>query len=326
MKYPKFISKNSTIGICAPSAGMGKENEGYDSSKKILKKQGYKIKESSLVFSPTNPSGKPKKRAKEFNEMIVDKNVDMVMASCGGDFLFEMIPYTDFESINDNPKWVMGASDPTTLLYTITCRNDIATIYGHNGGSFEEKFKEKAEDICLGYLKGNLVRQYSSKKYERGWFEDKRHFDYKTVWKSNKEEIRTSGRIIGGCLDALDEIIGTKYDYTNDFLNRYKDERIIWYFDIYALNSDNTYRLLWKMKQLGYFKNTDLVLIGRVCFENEQGCVTTYEKAYKRAFGNIDYIYEMDIGHTSPKMTIINGAICDVRYKNGKGSIGFKLK
>lgn len=41
---------------------------------------------------------------------------------------------------------------------------------------------------------------------------------------------------------------------------------------------------------------------------------------------NIPIIYDADISHKAPSMTIINGAIATVQCKNGKGSIQFKLK
>ncbi len=40
---------------------------------------------------------------------------------------------------------------------------------------------------------------------------------------------------------------------------------------------------------------------------------------------NIKIIYDADIGHVAPQMTIINGAIACVCYNNGKGSIEFEL-
>ena len=51
-----------------------------------------------------------------------------------------------------------------------------------------------------------------------------------------------------------------------------------------------------------------------------------YIKAADKALGKIPHIMEMDIGHTFPNFTLINGALCKVRYKDGKGDIAFKLK
>ena len=41
---------------------------------------------------------------------------------------------------------------------------------------------------------------------------------------------------------------------------------------------------------------------------------------------DIPIILNADIGHVSPRMTIINGAISNITVEKGKGTINFKLK
>ena len=54
MIYPSFLTNGSTIGICAPSAGAGKDLESFDACLDTLKQQGYNIKETqTLEFSQT---------------------------------------------------------------------------------------------------------------------------------------------------------------------------------------------------------------------------------------------------------------------------------
>ena len=53
--------------------------------------------------------------------------------------------------------------------------------------------------------------------------------------------------------------------------------------------------------------------------------------AYKAHMGQEDklgipYIFNSDIGHVFPKMTIINGSTATVKCSNGKGSIEMELK
>ena len=90
----------------------------------------------------------------------------MVMCAAGGDFVLEMLPYVNSENIVNNPKWIMGASDPTSLLYYVTTKFDIATLYGHNAGSYDAINLDKSNLISLEYLKGNLIKQDSYPLYE----------------------------------------------------------------------------------------------------------------------------------------------------------------
>ena len=49
MKYPKFLKEKSTIGITAPSAGVGDYQEAFDKSLETFKKNNWNIKETSNV-------------------------------------------------------------------------------------------------------------------------------------------------------------------------------------------------------------------------------------------------------------------------------------
>ena len=96
-------------------------------------------------------------------------------------------------------------------------------------------------------------------------------------------------------------------------------------FDNYALSAENTYRTLLQFKYAGYFKNTKAIIFGRICFESSETGMT-YEEAYQLALDDMDYVYNADVGHTYPNMTIINGAIATLTVKNKKGSVKLELK
>ena len=129
MIYPEFLKKGNTIGICAPSAGIGEDDfADFEISLSHLKGQGWAIKETESVRSGLDESAPPAIRAKEFNELINNKDVNAIICASGGDFLISMLPYVDAEAIKKNPKWVQGYSDPTSLLYYVTTKLDLATI------------------------------------------------------------------------------------------------------------------------------------------------------------------------------------------------------
>ena len=325
MIYPKFISEKNTIGICAPSAGVGRKLNEFKASNKVLKSLGYKIKETKSVRVNNPRSASAKKRAKELEELFLDKKVDMVMCAAGGDFMLEMMEYVDLNVIKNNPKWICGMSDPTNILFPITTKLDIATFYGTNGAGFTFE-EDKSQDVFFEYIKGNIVKQNSYRKYKSFLDIITDNDVYQDVkWISKKDQVIT-GRLIGGCIESIDKLIGTKFDGVNDFIERYKDDGIVWYFDIFDMSSYNFYLTLLQFKNAGWFKYCKGVLVGRVAFEKVEDKKLDYIKASDKALGKIPHIMEMDIGHTYPGMTLINGALTKVTYKNNKGSISFKLK
>lgn len=325
MIYPKFLKENSNIGITAPSAGIY-DNHCFDLSLEKFKNNKWNITETENVRVPKDVSSSSEERAKQFLELEKDDKIDAIICATGGDFLTDILPFIDLDSIKE--KWVMGSSDPTNLLYLITTVKDIATIYGHNAGSFESKELFKSQEIALEFLKGNLVTQKSYDYYEinhDGRVDGNYNLEEKVEWKTINGPVDIKGRLIGGCIDSLRYLPGTKYDYTKNFLNRYKNDKIIWYFDIFNLTAEDFYLSLFQLKEAGWFENIEGVIVGRVLFPNSYTSMT-YEKALKEIFKDIPIILDADIGHVAPKMTLINGSIVEIKSNNGKGSIQTYLK
>lgn len=327
MIYPNHPKNKSKIGVVALSAGVGYHLENYQKSIKSLEKNNFTVIETKNVRNQAEVAASPKVRAKELDELITDKTIDSIICATGGDFLIEILPYVNYENIKNNPKWLMGASDPTSLLYTITTKLDIATLYGHNASSFDATSLHKSQEISLEILKGNLVEQNSYSKYESD--KDKRidgyALDKKIEWETLNGSVDITGRIIGGCIDCLRDLIGTRFDYTKEFIEKYKKDGIIWYFDIFSLTSEDFYRTLLQMKEANWFSYVKGIIVGRVMFPNSFTSMT-YQKALQKVFPNIPIIYNADIGHVAPKMTIINGSIAHISSKNGKGRIELQEK
>lgn len=337
MKYPKFIKANDCIGIPAPSAGAGvveKKNK-MKNAKNNLEILGYRLKLSDNILKcERGRSASAVKRANEINDMFIDNNINMVLCATGGDFLVEILPYINFDLLIKNPKFVAGFSDPTGLLYPITTKYDIATIYGQNFSSFGVGDFHQSQKDFLEILKGNLIVQKSYDLYEKDYPErvtglEGYNLTEKVYWKTlDNKPVLLKGRIIGGCFDMISELAGTKYDGINEFNEKYKDDGIIWYFDNCELSYEETIRVLWKMRELGYFKYTKGVIFGR--FGVEQ---TYYDYDVRSCLQdsvlnelNIPVIFDADISHKAPCLTIINGAIATIAVKDGKGTISFELK
>ncbi len=127
--------------------------------------------------------------------------------------------------------------------------------------------------------------------------------------------------MIGGCIDCLKDLIGTPYDFTKDFIKRYQEDGIIWYFDVFSKSAEEFYLTLFQMKEAGWFKHIKGMIVGRVCFPQCFYEDFSYQEALKRIFPELPIIFNADIGHVPPKMTIINGSKAHITCNNGKGAI-----
>lgn len=337
MIYPRFIDNGSTIGVIAPSGGAYKDTKKnkFKNAKYNLEALGYNVVLSKNIFnSVKGRSSSAINRAKEVLEFFENKDIDLILCATGGDFLLEILPYIDFSIIKENVKWISGFSDPTGLLYTITTKLDIATIYGNNFSPFGMEKLHQSQVDFLNMVGGKIENYHSFDMYEDDGKDEVTGLEYynltkKVNWKVLKgSSLNFKGRIIGGCFDLISDLIGTKYDGGVNFCKRYKEDGIIWYFDNCEKSLEDVIRILWKMNEVGYFKYAKGIIFGRF------GRVVSYygydieSCLLDSVLGNLDIpiIYDADISHKSPCINIINGSIATIKCSNGRGTISFELR
>ena len=307
MITPKYIKEQSNIIINSPSNGIAKKEKmkQLDRAISYLKIRYNVLEDDNVRKSVNGASADVKSRANELNEIINNNEIEAVISVTGGDYLYEIMPYVNFDNLIGNPKWFQGQSDTTILLFIITTLCDIKTIYSFNATAFGNNYNLPMENN-IDILEGNLVKQY----------------DYKCPGWITSTPINTTGRIIGGCLECIIDIIGTKYDIVNNFIEKYKKDKIIWYFDIDYMNNEQLLRNLLHLDNLGWFKYTDLIILGR--YDGDTYTNINLDDVIKRSISkDIDYIYNFDLGHTDPRITIINGSIAKIIFNNQEHSIEF---
>ncbi|MBQ6135392.1 MAG: LD-carboxypeptidase [Bacilli bacterium] len=337
MKYPNFLKEEDLIGIPAPSAGAKNEKKKRKFNQAIqnLQNSGYSLVLSkNLYHCEKGRSASAKERAQEVNEMFASEKIAAMICAAGGDFLVESLPWVDFSLLLKNPKIVAGFSDGTALLYPITSKYDIATVYGKNFSALGvEKFRQSEQDF-MDILEGKKRIFESYPFYFNGDEEeteklDNHIYNQTVYWKTiDQKEVNMTGRIIGGCLDVLDELAGTSYDGIEEFNQRYQKDGIIWYFDNCEMSMEEVIRILWKMKELHYFDYAKGVIFGRFGIEKStyEYTVETCLKDSVLSSLNIPIIYDADITHKDPCLPIMNGSIAKISCKEGKGKIEFHFE
>ena len=324
MIIPEFLKDNDVIGITACSAGVLDKIKDYEDSLDNFKKYGFKIKETSNVRTSGLVSSDKVTRALELQSLFLDKDVKMVAIARGGDFLYEMLDEVDFKVLSNNVKWLVGSSDPTSLLYILTTKYDIATMYspcnttGLNINPLHESYLN-----YLKFIKGDLVKQERYPYTEEKGFSD--NFTKDNRWLNLNGDVYAEGIVIGGCIDVLKDVIGTKFDKTQEFIKRYEDEGFIWYFDIFSMSAESLYITLLQFKNAGWFKNTKAILFSKVCFPSSFVDMS-YEDAIKKALPNVKVVYLFDIGHVKPSFTMINGMKARIISNDKEGSLEYLEK
>ena len=125
---------------------------------------------------------------------------------------------------------------------------------------------------------------------------------------------RFSGRLIGGCVDCLVTLIGTRFDNTRLFLERYRDDGFIWFLEACDLNVMSIRRALWQMKNAEWFKYVKGFLIGRPLVHGQEMMGLTQYNAVIDVLKDLSVpvIMDLDIGHIPPAMPLIAGSMAEV--------------
>lgn len=331
--YPEKLKKGDTIATTAVSMPANKQK--IDIALNNLRELGLNVIETQNVRGEGIVSSSGKQRAEEFLELYKDTDVKYIIASRGGEFLMEMLPYLHSQKdiIRNNPKWFQGFSDPSLLNIYITTNFNIATINMENISEYamNPRYKNINDTIEFMFSQSKEYEQNSFDKYQKEEYEEGNLKGYnlteENIYECSKNDISFEGRIIGGCIDTFNLISGTDMDNISNFVSQFDEEGVIWYLDNCELSPCEFYRRLWYMDQMGYFKNIRGFLIGRSFMQKNNDDSFSFKSAVERALEkfNVPIVYNVDVGHIPPQMYFVNGSYGIFKYKDGKGKLIQKL-
>ena len=333
MRFPEFLKENGTIGFVAPSFGCNIEpyRTAFDHAQEKFKALGR-----TMVLGPNCYEGKgsgisntPAACGKELTEGYLSPESDVLISCGGGELMCEILDYVDFEQIKAaKPKWYMGYSDNTNMTFLLATLCDTASIYGPCAAAFGMEPWHASIRDAYQVLTGKLSELEGYPLWEKESLKDEEH-PLEPINATEPRKIRCfpaakksafSGRLIGGCMDCLVNLLGTCYDNVEAFNERYREEGIVWFLEACDLNVMGIRRAIWQMKHAGWFSHVKGFLIGRpLCHGQEllgldqYRAVTDLLQEY-----DVPVLMDLDIGHIAPMMPLICGSHVDVRLDGQK--------
>ncbi len=310
------IKGKATIGVCSPSFPISAvEPIRYERGIKYLENKGFQVK-NGLLYKKKDfyRSGTIKERAEEFNNLLYDENIQIIMTSIGGNNTNSILPYIDYEYIKKHPKIIIGFSDITALLLAIYAKTGLVTFYGPDiASSFGElpPFADWTFESFNSFVNGISVPY----NYEMpiawtdefiDWSEqDRSKEQYSNQWVCVKQGT-CQGRLIGGNLNTMEGFFGTEYMPVinkGDILFIEDAEK-----DAYTI--ERSFSLL---KLAGVFDKVSGIILGKHEKFDDNG---TGRKPYEillEVIGDtsIPILADFDCCHTHPMLTMPIG--CEVR-------------
>ncbi|MCR5123118.1 MAG: LD-carboxypeptidase [Ruminococcus sp.] len=315
------IDKGSTIGVFSPSWVITNEApEAAARAEEYIRSCGFNVKHGKLWGkADAYRSGSPKERADEFNTLLRDPEVDILMASVGGQVTNGMLPYIDYKYYTDNPKPVVGMSDVTSLLLAIYAKTGIPTYYGSNFVTSYARlgsYRDIALKSLCDVLNFENSYEYSFPEY---YSDDVIEWSQElTKEKRIPNEIitlsggKTKGRLIGGNLYTIGNIWGTP------FMPEIRSGDILFIEDTeeWACGVERT---LAQLKISGVFDMIGGLIIGKCRHFEHYGTEKTYYEFIYDYLDRLNYpvLAECDFSHCAPMLTIPIGisAVLDADAK-----------
>jgi muramoyltetrapeptide carboxypeptidase LdcA involved in peptidoglycan recycling len=334
MHYPAPLVSGSTIAVTAFSSGIEPKHEKrFEAIVDGLKNKGFKVVLGDCLYGEyKGASASAKERAEELQRFLLDDTIDAIAPPWGGELAMELLPLLDFNAIAQaKPKWVFGFSDVSTITSVLSCKLNWATVHGPN--LIDLIYTEQTPMVRnffanLETKAGEAFKQEASQRYATTWTDfaieplSTLNCEHETQWKwlvepDQGDEI--SGRLIGGCWDTLHTLFGTDYLDLKQFKQN-NASKVLLYLENVEMSPFDLTRSILTMSFHGVFEVIDGLLLGRnMRTDSKNSEDLHYLDVLNNHLKNkkIPVIYDMDIGHFPPNLTLINGAQARVKLSNG---------
>lgn len=299
-----MFSASTPISAIAPQRYLRAVN--------FLKQQGVSIVAGSLTGkSEFYRSGSILQRAQEINALIYRKDIPILMAAIGGNNTNSVLPYVDFTYLNQHPKTIIGYSDTTALLLAVqTQAPNCRVIYGPavvaSFGEWSPYVDWMWQDL-QAVLQANATVTLHQRPYWseeainwESWQRPKKH--YVNQWRYTTTPSLT-GRIMGGNLNTMAGIFGTKY------FPQLKTGDILLLEDAQK-DATTIERSFAHLKAAGVFDQISGLILGKhALFDDQQSHwrpIDILQEVLNDP--NLPIIYDYDSCHTVPMLPTVLGA------------------
>ncbi len=310
---PPRLQPGDTVGIVSPSWGGGaRYPHRIERGAAHLRSLGFKVKIAPHALNSIGyVSDTPENRAADIHAMFLDPEVTAIIASIGGDHSCHLLPLLDFDLIAAHPTIFMGYSDVTVLNVAIHAMTGLVTF---NGPALMTDFAEYP--AMPAYTENYFLEAVSNpapigRIGPSNWWTDE-FLDWGTQADLTRPRARTAsegwswlkpgraeGVLIGGCIESLQHLRGTRYwpDWTGAILFVETSEE--------KPSPAEVDGILMDYENMGVFDQLAGLLVGRpMRYANEER--QALREVVLARTGRFDFpiIADMDFGHTAPQMTL----------------------
>ena len=282
-----------------------------------------------LGFEPItffqNKETRGRERADLFNKILVDDSIDIILFTIGGYKAIELLPYIDYCKIQKTEKKIVGYSDCSLLLNSITTNTGLKTYLGPmllpNFCEYPAPFKytlksffHSIDDISWKKIKIpdkyflGIIDWDGSEWGTRSRKSVDSNDELKFFKNSTNIENTLTGTLLGGNGDSLVNILNTEYFKVSSdtilFLEDNSDE----------LSFENWIRIMTAFQIHGFFDKVKALIIGHM----PHFSVTLIENFLISLNLKIPFVIGFPSGHIDPIVTLPIGGKVKIDFSKNE--------
>lgn len=328
---PNKLSHGDTIATITLSwGGAGLFPYRYEVGKRRLEDIfGLKVVETKhATRDPDWIYQHPKARAADLMSAFENPDIKGIFSMIGGDDSIRLLPYIDYDIIQNNPKILLGFSD-TTVTHFICRKAGLSTFYG------PAVLTAFAENVTMHQYTIDSIHStlFSNEKIgvlpenTEGWTSELLNWDVKenqTIlrklhpaehWRFIQGSGKIQGHLIGGCVEVLQFIMGTEIwpnlsDWDNAILFLETSEEGMPSGQLERfLRGLGAQHIIKRLAGIIFSKPGGHLMKSSDFKEFDHGILKILKE-----FDRIDLpvVTNMDFGHTDPMMTLPYGRIMQI--------------
>ncbi|MBT0768343.1 LD-carboxypeptidase [Kineosporia sp. J2-2] len=323
VRYPRPLRPGDRVGITSPSSGVPDQlRPRLDVAIADVRAHGYEVVVGRCMDGATHVSAPAGERAAELMAMLTDPDIRAVVPPWGGETAIDLLPLLDWERLREaEPTWLVGFSDMATILAPFTLLTGTASVHGNN--LMDTPYR--TPQGLLSWLEitaaaqGEPFTQVPPGRYRPSseWVDYAGHPQVRDLtlsaeggWRrlDGDGDVHAEGRLIGGCIETLCNLAGTRYLDATTFAESQSPQGLIVYVEAAGDDAATICRNLHGMRLNGFFDTATAVLVGRT--SAPAIATLTQDEAVMDALGRlgVPIIADVDCGHVQPYMPIVNGA------------------
>lgn len=286
MRFAGFLKPGDKVGIISPARKITPE----EMAPAIASLQEWGLvpvlgKHVYQVFRQF--AGMDLERIADVKQMVDHPEIKAILFSRGGYGCLRIVDQVHFSRLKHHPKWLIGFSDLTAFSAALL-REGVASIHGPMGISWNGK---TSDAVARGYLRQLLMGDIPTYEYAPAYAE---------LLRTGK----ATGRLVGGNLSILSQLVGTPHDIDTDGCILFIED-----IDEYLYHID---RMMVHLKRSGKLRSLAGLIVGGFSDmkDNETPFGATVEEIVLDAVGDASYpvCFGFPTGHCPTNYPLVVGA------------------